>query len=182
MIEAAVRWACGASHADAEDLSDALQDAVTALHAGADGSCPNYDARLDPCPPGCASGVCVANVEPPGDSCRCPSMDCEHSRVWTPATFGDLWPGDRVRIGTQEADVTRVNRGLWHTRNRVWIDDTGRERDHQTPWEHEELNIDLTANPGLHDYDPAIKCEILADADRRAALIIQRAFPGTEKR
>jgi hypothetical protein len=29
-------------------------------HAGADGSCPDYGSRLDPCPPGCASGTCVA--------------------------------------------------------------------------------------------------------------------------
>lgn len=99
---------------------------------------------------------------------------------WVPATFGDLMPGDRVRIGTQEADVTKVSRGDWHARNRVWIDDAGRERDHQIPWEHEELNIDFTANPGLHDYDPDVECEILADATRRAAMLVHDVFPGTK--
>lgn len=29
-------------------------------HAGADGSCPDYGSRLDPCPRDCASGICVA--------------------------------------------------------------------------------------------------------------------------
>lgn len=33
-------------------------------HAGADGECPDYGSSLDPCPPGCASGVCVANTGP----------------------------------------------------------------------------------------------------------------------
>jgi hypothetical protein len=33
-------------------------------HAGADGSCPDYGSALDPCPPGCASGTCVANLRP----------------------------------------------------------------------------------------------------------------------
>ena len=27
-------------------------------HAGADGGCADYGSRLDPCPPGCASGIC----------------------------------------------------------------------------------------------------------------------------
>lgn len=39
-----------------------------AKHAGADGSCPDYGSTLDPCPPDCASGRCVANDRrPPGD-------------------------------------------------------------------------------------------------------------------
>lgn len=29
-------------------------------HAGADGECPDYGSTNDPCPPGCASGTCVA--------------------------------------------------------------------------------------------------------------------------
>lgn len=33
---------------------------VSPLHAGFDGSCPDYGSSLDPCPAGCASGVCVA--------------------------------------------------------------------------------------------------------------------------
>lgn len=28
-------------------------------HAGADGECPDYGSRYDPCAPGCASGTCV---------------------------------------------------------------------------------------------------------------------------
>lgn len=31
----------------------------TPKHAGADGACPDYGSRYDPCPPGCASGTCV---------------------------------------------------------------------------------------------------------------------------
>lgn len=142
-------------------------------------SCPQCNAGGHTCPgDGNSIGHTQTNC---GEHSADPLPGESELPIWTPATFGDLLPGDRVRIGTQEADVTRVNRGHWHARNRVWIDDAGRERDHQTPWEHEELNVDLTANPGLHDYDPDIKCEILADADRRAALIIQQAFPGTNQ-
>ena len=100
--------------------------------------------------------------------------------IWTPATFWDVMPGDRVRIGTQEADVTKVSRGSWHARNREWIDDSGKVRDHQTPWNHEELNIDLSANPGMHSYDPDVQVEILADETRRAAMLLHDVFPGTK--
>lgn len=43
-------------------------------HAGANGACPDYGNRLDPCPPGCASGTCVAagekTVAPPGETAQ----------------------------------------------------------------------------------------------------------------
>lgn len=101
----------------------------------------------------------------------------EEPTEWLPATFSDLLPGDRVRIGQEEADVTKVHRGLWHARNREWIDNAGKVRDHQTRWDHEELRVDLTANPGLHVYPLDLACEVLCDSDRAASLIIQSQFP-----
>lgn len=161
-------------------VADEMREAIDALIY----SCPECNAGGHTCPGdgnpiGHTQTNCGQHEERDTSANWRVVRDVGHE--WVPATFGDLWPGDRVRIGTQEADVTKVSRGDWHARNRVWIDDAGRERDHQTPWEHEELNIDLTANPGMHDYDPGIACEILADADRRAALIIQQAFPGTNQ-
>lgn len=47
-----------------EVLGPAPIEAKPVTHAGADGACPDYGSRLDPCPPGCASGVCVAGRTP----------------------------------------------------------------------------------------------------------------------
>lgn len=133
-------------------------------HAGADGACPDYGSTLDPCPPGCASGTCVANLRAP---------------EWLPATFADCIVGDRVRLGQEETTVRDTNALLWHARNREWTDDAGKTRDHQTPWEHTVLRMDLEANPGMHEYPAGTACEILCDAERRAALLLQQGFPGS---
>ncbi len=105
---------------------------------------------------------------------------CDHDLDWLPAIFGQLLPGDLARIGTMPARVTRVHRGQWHAKDRQWIDDAGKVRDHMTLWEHEELRIDLTANPGMHVYPPDTACEILAGAERAAILALQAGFPGTQ--
>ena len=99
---------------------------------------------------------------------------------WLPATFADCLPGDRIRIGQEETIVRRARRGQWHARNREWVDDAGKVRDHQTRWDHEELELDLEANPGMHVYPPATPIEILADAERAAVLTLQQGFPGSQ--
>lgn len=99
--------------------------------------------------------------------------------TWKPATFGDLLPGDRARIGQEETTVTRVSRDQWHAKDRQWVDDNGKVRDHMTPWEHEELRIDFTVNPGMKVYPPDVECEILCDAERAALLLLQRGFPNS---
>lgn len=94
-------------------------------HAGADGSCPDYGSTLDPCPPGCASGTCVAN------GCRCSrtekvycaANDCHGGAdvpQWFERTWLDVRTGDMVRLlGTENTAYVRhavhdpVHRG-WH--------------------------------------------------------------------
>lgn len=103
----------------------------------------------------------------------------DQSPRWFSATLGDCLPGDRIRIGQEETEVRKATRGDWHAKDRQWIDDNGKVRDHMTPWEHEDLRLDLAANPGFHVYPADMACEILCDAGRAAVLTFQRAFPGT---
>jgi hypothetical protein len=92
---------------------------------------------------------------------------------WHPATFADCLAGDRIRIGDQESDVLwTTGPQQFHARNREWIDDAGKVRDHQTPWEHIEVRMDLSANPGRREYVPSTPCEILCTPERAAALIL----------
>lgn len=54
--------ACGrpeSEHAHSEYDTLASRYEELPKHAGADGACPDYGSRYDPCPPGCASGTCV---------------------------------------------------------------------------------------------------------------------------
>jgi hypothetical protein len=87
---------------------------------------------------------------------------------WLPATFADCIVGDRMRLDGQETTVRDTNVLLWHTRN------GGRQG-----WEHTVLRMDLEANPGMHEYPAGTVCEILCDAERKAALLLQQSFPGT---
>jgi hypothetical protein len=92
---------------------------------------------------------------------------------WRPATFADCLAGDRIRIGDQESDVIwTTGPQQFHARNREWIDDAGKTRDHQTPWEHIEVRMDLSANPGRREYVPSTPCEILCTPERAAALML----------
>jgi hypothetical protein len=92
---------------------------------------------------------------------------------WIEATFADCLAGDRIRIGDQESDVLWTTAPQWfHASNREWIDDAGKVRDHQTPWDHYELRMDLSANPGRREYVPSTPCEILCTPERAAALML----------
>lgn len=108
-----------------------------------------------------------------------PARDCEHGPRWLSAAFADCLAGDRIRIGQEETVVRQAGTQKWHARNREWTDDAGKTRDHQTPWEHTVLRMDLEANPGMHEYPAGTACEILCDAERKASLLLQQSFPGT---
>jgi len=76
---------------------------TTVEHAGADGSCPSYGSDLDPCPPGCASGTCVAakpqRAERPCDDPFCGGPS-DGGCGWAPAehmTPAPTTPKERVR-------------------------------------------------------------------------------------
>ncbi len=138
---------------------------VSPLHAGSNGSCPSYGSRLDPCPAGCASGVCVAGKS---REIRPPEMV---RSAWIPATFLMCLAGDRIRVGGQETDVLKSSSGVWHANNSdAW---------HPTPWVHTELRMDLAANPGFQQYPPNTPCEILMGPERLAVHMFMQTFPGT---
>jgi hypothetical protein len=116
----------------------------------------------------------------PPNPCVCGCVDLlTAAPEWLPATFADCIIGDRVRLGQEETTVRDTNTLLWHARNREWTDDAGKTRDHQTPWEHTVLRMDLEANPGMHEYPAGTACEILCDAERKAFLLLQQGFPGS---
>lgn len=189
VIQAAIEWRTAIPGHDIHQVL-ALQEATWSLIT----SCPQCNQGGHTCP---GDGNSIAHGEADcgqHDDCSsehgighdtCPKCWVRKNggprSTWKPATFSDLLPGDRARIGQEETTVTRVSRDQWHAKDRQWVDDNGKVRDHMTPWEHEELRIDFTVNPGMRVYPPDVECEILCDAERAALLLLQRGFPGTEK-
>lgn len=106
----------------------------------------------------------------PGDGVYGPSG--EPQPVWMPATLRDCLAGDRMRIGQEETDVLFSNIQLWHADNS--------NKYQPRRWDHEELVLDLSANPGRRNYPPDMACEILCDPERAAALALQQSFPGAK--
>ncbi len=104
-FDAASNAACEATLRGGESLysDDSLRAALKVLgievveHAGADGDCPDYGSRLDPCPPGCAMGTCIAGTH--GDEF-----------TWPTATWADVREGDVVRAGegAKEGMVVKI--------------------------------------------------------------------------
>jgi len=91
---------------------------------------------------------------------------------WVPATFADCLAGDRIRIGDQESDV------LWTTGPQQFHVKQG-WRDGQRfteRWDHIELRMDLSANPGRRVYLPSTPCEILCTSERAAKLELSTLF------
>ncbi len=91
--------------------------------------------------------------------------------VWVPATLGMCLVGDRIRIGQQESAVLKSSAGVWYA-------DVSNYRQPRA-WKHTELRLDLDANPGLQQYPASAACEILCTPERKAALLLQEAFPGS---
>lgn len=102
-------------------------------------------------------------------------------KVWTPATFLYALAGDRIRIGTDETDVLRSSSGAWHANVVSSVLPSGKTWDKVTPWEHTELRLDLSANPGFREYPAETPCEILCTPERLAVLTLMTVFPGTKE-
>lgn len=102
-------------------------------------------------------------------------------KVWTPATFLYALAGDRIRIGTDETDVLRSSSGAWHANVVSSVLPSGKTWDKVTPWEHTELRLDLSANPGFREYPADTPCEILCTPERLAVLTLMTVFPGTKE-
>lgn len=95
----------------------------------------------------------------------------ESAPEWAPAILSLCLAGDHIRIGTDETDVLSSSVGTWHVDNTdPW---------HPKPWTHVELYLDLAANPGFQQYPPNSPVEILCSPERKAALLLQSAFPGS---
>lgn len=137
--------------------------------------CPNLPWHCDECNAG--GHTC------PGDGNPIPhgASDCgEHEEEdegyartakWTPATWGQVVTGDRVRLGVQEAEVYTAVRLNWHADN----SDPYRPK----PWEHSVMRVRLTHLADVLNFPAGDPVEILADAGRRAELALSAAFPGT---
>lgn len=101
--------------------------------------------------------------------------------VWTSATLLYCLAGDRIRIGADETDVLRSSSGAWHANVVSSVMPSGKTWDKVTPWEHIELKLDLSANPGFQQYKPNTPCEILCSPERLAVLTLMTVFPGTKE-
>jgi hypothetical protein len=110
-----------------------------------------------------------------------PILDIENFPAWQPATLLYCLAGDRIRIGTDETDVLRSSSGAWHANVVSSVLPSGKTWDKVTPWEHTELRLDLSANPGFQQYKPNTPCEILCSPERAAVLLLMTVFPGTKE-
>ena len=90
---------------------------------------------------------------------------------WIAATLKDSLAGDRIRIGTEETDVLRSTVGQWHAGGDSW---------HPVRWDHQELWLELSANPPYQQYGkPDTEIEILCTPERAAVLLLQQEFNAT---
>ena len=85
---------------------------------------------------------------------------------WIAATLGSCLAGDRVRVPGEEAVCSFSSAGEWHADN----------TDPYLPkrWDHQELVLDLSVNPGRRNYPVDHPCEILCTPERAAVLLLQR--------
>lgn len=148
-----------------------LREAVHALIF----SCPQCNAGGHTCP---GDGNPIGHTqtdcgehEEPDTSANWRVVRDDVEQEWVPGTLAQCLVGDRIRIGTDETDVLRCSAGVWHAdTSDAW---------HPRGWKHIELRMDLSANPGFQEYPPNLPCEILATPERKAALLLQSAFPGS---
>lgn len=132
---------------------------------------------------------------------NCPNRPCQCSRTergychaknchggadvaeWVPAYLLYCLAGDRIRIGQEggytESDVLRSSSGAWHANVVSSVMPSGKTWDKVTPWDHAELRLDLSANPGFKPYPQDLPCEILMTAERRAVHLLMSTFPGS---
>lgn len=106
---------------------------------------------------------CVARAHQPEDCRNVPPR-------WVLTEWQHVASGDRVRLGTSEAEVTQATRFDGHTKVDSWRDrNTGKMRDNVTGrWDHTEIRIRLAHLPNVLEFPPAGPVEVLMDAGRRA--------------
>lgn len=123
----------------------------------------------------------------------CPMRVIDHEEIiaeptYELATFLLIEPGDDIRIPgtTDTADVISVVRDLWHANVRSRLMPSGKWWDEIVGrWDHFEVRASLAVNggesTGLVQYPSDTAVEILCTPERKAHLILARAFIGTTK-
>lgn len=152
----------GSSHPCVECMTDPDEDP----HAWCD-----CGGRHDegPCAPPCYSRAHKPEDCPNRGPADVAQEPVEPAPEYVPAEWQHVLAGDRVRLGDQEAEVTRSNVGTWH------VDSSDRYR--PRPWEHTEVSISLAHLDQPLIMAPGGPVEILADRERAAVLVLQKAFP-----
>jgi hypothetical protein len=129
------------------------------------------------------------------DSHRCPGdgnwiahgeTDCgEHAEdpgdiepVWNGAEFRWVLPGDRVRLGGQEALIESVFTDTWHAAVTSNRDEQGRMWDKVSRWKHAEVMVRLAGRAAPLTFQPSLEIEILCDYERTVQLLMQRELGG----
>jgi hypothetical protein len=150
----------------------AVIDAAMREHRGcAPESCGG--SGLDPC----RLGYAIQELQAVQESFRV--EQAKLVRDWVPTTLLYALAGDRLRIGQDETDVLRSSSGAWHANVISSVMPSGKVWDKIHPWEHRELRLELSANPGFRHYPEDHSCEILMSAERRAVHLLMSAFPGS---
>lgn len=145
---------------------------------------------------------CIGEDPPCKAPCRlrahspalCPSLAPVNSVVavrgetWEEASFLFIEPGDMLRIPgtTDTADVGVVSRTLMRANVASRLMPSGKWWDEIVgPWDHFEVRASLAVNggeaTGLVQYPSDTAVEILCTPERKAQLILARAFIGTTK-
>lgn len=122
---------------------------------------------------------CRLRAHTPENCLNRPESAGPPDKTWEPATLLYCLAGDRIRIGQDETDVLRSSSGAWHAQVVSSVLPSGKTWDKVTPWEHTELRLDLSANPGFQEYPPNLPCEILCTPERLAILHLMQGIPGT---
>ncbi|MGL4525389.1 MAG: hypothetical protein ACRCUC_00275 [Aestuariivirga sp.] len=117
-----------------------------------------FGAILDKSPLALATDALIAAMP----STR-PKIDPELG--WIASTFLHIEQGDRLRIGQEEATVTRLIKQEWMVDN----SDPYRPKS----WPHVEVRADVGF--GLTEFPSSTPVEILCDADRKAMLTLSEA-------
>lgn len=98
---------------------------------------------------------------------------------WNLGTWAEVVPGDRVRLGGVEADVKLRYLGEWFAQIDSKRMDSGVWWDTIKAWRHFEVKVMLQMDgqpEKSYTLPPAGEVEILCDAERTAALLLQKEF------
>jgi hypothetical protein len=118
-----------------------------------------------------------------GTNSEMPCGQCGDYRVWTSSTWAYVMRGDDVRLPGRPDSVTTVQEissQEWHASVRQYTNRNGELRDWIEPHEHTEISVRLAHSPDRTiRFAPTANVEILMDNARRAAFLLQQAFPGS---